>query len=377
MGLSRLLEQGDGVLTSSLPPTKLREAHERPRDPRRPGAREVLDRGLEQRLRVAPAPAPQLDGAVLGTAEREHVAAAVAIGELRDAVAPGDGALEVLHCHARADEEAAGPRARNRNRRITSERDRGRLVEAAHALLDLGARDERCALEREAEHLEVRHREPATELCRPHGVCASRLGVPDCVREVPLVESEPTVGRTGLELVQEPMGATKPATGHGLRAAKVELVDGQPDRHLRRGGGVASFTVEAIRLFASREDLVGVVLPPGGPAQPLERLRSLALCERRRELRQRRLPAPLGERSPPGLQVIMRRSRHDPHCRASRPLRPGRRRPRRALPARDGRVTRLPPPGRGRRRARPRGGPWGRRGARSRPRRCRPRPPRL
>ena len=88
---SRLLEQGDGVLTSSLPPTKLREAHERPERPRRPGAGVVLDRGFEQCLCVGPsARASASHGAVLGSAEREHVPAAVAIGELRDAVAPGE-----------------------------------------------------------------------------------------------------------------------------------------------------------------------------------------------------------------------------------------------------------------------------------------------
>jgi hypothetical protein len=72
--------------TPALPASQLGEPRQRGTHHRRPGAGEVLDRTFQQSLRVHPPAPPQVHRPVLGSAEREHVAASVALGELRDAV---------------------------------------------------------------------------------------------------------------------------------------------------------------------------------------------------------------------------------------------------------------------------------------------------
>ena len=160
------LAQPRGLAGPPLAAAQLGQAGERAADHPRPRLHEVLDRGLEHRLGDAPAPAPQVHGAVLGAAVGEHHAAAVALGELGDPVAPLRRAPVVEHRGAGGDEEAERPGARHRVRGPALERRRGRLVEPAHALVDARAGDQRRALEREPEHLEVGHAEPAAELGR-------------------------------------------------------------------------------------------------------------------------------------------------------------------------------------------------------------------
>ena len=110
--------------------------------------------------------APEMDGAVLRPAEREHVAAAVALGEVGDPVAPRRRALEVEHRGARGDEEAARPRrSRSGSRPRPPARPRVASSRQPHALGRRAAHaDERRALEREPEHLEVGDVEPPPEL---------------------------------------------------------------------------------------------------------------------------------------------------------------------------------------------------------------------
>jgi hypothetical protein len=129
-----------------------------------------------------------MDGAVLGAAEGEHVAAPVALGELGDPVAPDERTLVVAHRGAGADEEAAGPGARDRDRRLARDRRRGGLVEAAHPLLHLRARHEDSSLERESEDLEVGDIESASEISRLRGERFGPFGVAREVGDVTLVE---------------------------------------------------------------------------------------------------------------------------------------------------------------------------------------------
>jgi hypothetical protein len=84
-------------------------------------------------------------------------------GERRDVLAPLAGPLEIQRGDARRDQQAERPRARDRDGGLALQRRGGGLVETPHALLDPGAAHERRALEREAEHLEVRdaHRRPS------------------------------------------------------------------------------------------------------------------------------------------------------------------------------------------------------------------------
>jgi hypothetical protein len=109
-------EQRVRVLRAALPSPQLGERDERAADHGRARAQEVLNRRLEQGLRLVPAAPPELDLAVLGAAEAEHHAAAVALRELGDPVAPRRRAVVVEHRDARRDEEAERPRAGDRDR---------------------------------------------------------------------------------------------------------------------------------------------------------------------------------------------------------------------------------------------------------------------
>ena len=95
-----------------------------------------------------------------------------------------------------------------------AKRGRGRLVEAAHALLDLRAGDEGGSLEREAEHLEVGDVESPPEPRPPERRApAPSRRVAREVRDVALVEGEPAVLRSGLERVEQaprPAAASRP-----------------------------------------------------------------------------------------------------------------------------------------------------------------------
>jgi hypothetical protein len=176
-GGRRTLEQRLRLPRPSLPAPELGQPDQRASRPGRAGAREVLDRGLQHRLGLWPAAAPEVHGAVLGPAEGQHVAAPVALRELRDPVAPRKGALVVEHGDAGRDEEAAGPGARDRDRRLSLERRRRGLVEAAHPILHLHPRHQARPLEGEPEHLQVRHSEPLAQ----RGRAAGQLGGPDAV----------------------------------------------------------------------------------------------------------------------------------------------------------------------------------------------------
>ena len=129
-------------------------------------------------LRLGPAAAPQVQRAVLGAAEGEHVPAAVALARTR--------AMRSHHADARS-RSATAMHADTRKQNVQApeigicaavlERGGGRLVEPAHALAHLGAGDERRPLEREPEHLEVRHAEPPPDLGGADRERPRRLGV--------------------------------------------------------------------------------------------------------------------------------------------------------------------------------------------------------
>ena len=282
------VEQRRGLRRPSLASPQLRQPGERRRRPGRAGGRVVLVRCGEHCLRLRPAAVPEVDGPVLAAAEGEHVAAPVALCELGDAVAPLAGPLEVEHGGAGADQQAARPGARDRDRRLVLECRRGGLVEVAHALGDVRRGDEHRALEREAEDLEVRDGEAPAELGGERREAARGGAVARRVGEEPVVECEPAVIRARLQLVEQAMGAPEPAVRDRGGAVEVELVGGDPRRHAGGGRRVALGAVEPVRALARGEDRLRVVEPPGRPAQALERLRRLACALERRA---GRLPA--------------------------------------------------------------------------------------
>ena len=312
---ARAVEQLDRVVRPALAPAQLRQPGERAADPGRARAGEVLDRRVEHRLGVAPAAAPDVDRAVLGAAEREHVAAAVALRERVDALAPLRRPLEVEHGGARGDQDAERPCARDRDRGAALQRGRRRLVEAAHAVTDAGLAHQRRALQREAEHLEVGHAAAPPEVRRHRGERARRGGVAGAVREVALVEREPAVVRPRLEIVEQPVRALQPAVGDGLGALELDPVDREPRRHAGGAAGVAAVAVDPERALAGREHGRAVVHPPGGPAQPLQRLGRLrGVRERRAGLR----PAPVTEKRPAVAHRIRAHGGSVPRARRSR-----------------------------------------------------------
>ena len=99
--------------------------------------------------------------------------------------------------------------------------------------LDLRAGDERGALQREAQHLEVGNAVPAPELGGVRAELLRRGPVAAGVGEVALLEGEPAVRGPGLEGIEEAMCAPEPAARHGAGGAEVELVGGEPDGHPR------------------------------------------------------------------------------------------------------------------------------------------------
>ena len=148
---------------AALPAPQLREPDQRARRPR--GRERVEVRRPRPRASPRPAPRPRhrCDRAVLGAAEREHVAAPVALARTRRSGrttrtrarsrAPPVHA-ETRKQHVHAPEIGTSPRPASAVAR--------RLVEAAHARRATSrARHQRRALEREPEHLEVRARRTA------------------------------------------------------------------------------------------------------------------------------------------------------------------------------------------------------------------------
>ena len=223
----------------ALPPPQLRQPDQRSPDHRRARAREVLDRGLQHRLRVRPPAPPEVDRAVLGAAEGEHVAAPVALRELGDPVAPLERPLVVAHGGAGGDQEAARPGAGDRDLGLALEGRRGGLVEAAHALLDLRARRPARrprARGRASPGRATANRRPSSaarraELRRLRGLAAR-------VRDVALEEGKPAVLGAGLERVEQAMRASQPAARHRQGAVEVELIAREPRGHAGSAGDV-------------------------------------------------------------------------------------------------------------------------------------------
>ena len=303
-GPAGAVQQLPGLRRSPLPAPQLRQRGQRRADHRRPRAHEVLHGRLQHRLGVAPAAAPEVDLAVLGAAEGEHVAAPVALGERRDPVAPFDRALEVQDRGAGRDDEAERPGARHRDRRLPLERRRGRLVEAGHALVDPGAGDQRRALQGQAEHLQVGYAEAAAELGGADRQPLRLRHVSHDAGEIALVEGEPSVLRAGLERFEQAPRAPQPAARHRHGAVEVQLVHRQPRRHARGGGRHPAGAVEAVCALARGEHRLGVVAPPRRPAQALECLGLLAVRQRSLEDRACGVPAPGAQFGPAGVEPV-------------------------------------------------------------------------
>ena len=135
-------------------------------------------------------------------------------------------------------------------------------------------RDERRPLERQPEHLEVRHAEPPPDLGGADRERPRRLGVAAHVGDVALLEGQPAVLGAWAERLEQAPRALEPPAGHGRGAVEVELVDRQPGGRARGARGVARVAVAAVGPLARGERRRLVVEPPRGPGEPLEVLRA-------------------------------------------------------------------------------------------------------
>ena len=172
---ARASSSARGLGGPALPAPQLGQAGERAGRP----SRGASARSPRRRPRAAPPPRATaratVHGAVLGAAEGEHPAAAVALGERGDPVAPGERALEVVDREAGGDEKAARPGARDRDLGRALERGRpsprrgGACPPRTRAPATSAAPSQR-----EAEHLEVGDVEPAPERPPPRAPSARR-----------------------------------------------------------------------------------------------------------------------------------------------------------------------------------------------------------
>ena len=206
------------------------------------------------------------DGAVVGLADPGDEADVEAAAERLDLAAPLRGAAEVAHLLAGADQVAAGPARGAQVLVLAAERRGGGLVEAAHARGDLAVRDQRRALGRDREHLEVDRPEPPAELARLAGEPPRQRRVAAAERRVGLEDGEPAVLGDRVELLQQPCGPLRPAAGDGVLAAELEVVVAEPQREPGRAAQVAGLAVAAVGALAQVEAGLDVVDPPRGPA---------------------------------------------------------------------------------------------------------------
>jgi hypothetical protein len=231
-------------------------------------------------------------------AETEHVSASVPAGELGDLVGPLERPTVVADLEAGRDDEAECPGTGDRYGRLALERGGGRLVEAAHAVAHLGARHEGASFQCQAEHLQVRDTESATDVSRSLCQLAGGRRISCQVREIALLERQPAMLWPGWQRVEEAGGAVQPAPGHGHRAIEVEVIDRQPHGHACGAGGIRSSAIETVRPLPRVEHGRRVVKPPDRPTEPLEGFRRLTLSKCGSEGCPSRLPAALGSTLP-------------------------------------------------------------------------------
>ena len=273
-------EQRQSVVVAALAAPQFAEAHDGVRAPRGPRRRQLLERGDQHPLRLVPLAAPGEHGAVVGLAHPRHEADVEAAAERLDLPAPLGGALEVAHPLAGGDQVAAGPACGAQVLVLAPERRGGGLVEAAHARGDLAVRHQRGALGRDREHLEVDGAEPPAQFARLAREPLRQRRVALAERGVRLEDGEPAVLGDRLEVFQQPRGPLRPASGDGVLAAELEVVVAEPECEPRRAAQVAGLAVAAVRALAQVEAGLDVVDPPGGPAEPLDRLGRLVARRR-------------------------------------------------------------------------------------------------
>jgi hypothetical protein len=307
----RALEQRACLVAPALAQAQLAELHRGPAGHRRAHGPQVLERTGQLLLGRRPVPAPGEHRAVGGAAGPEEVACRPRRRERVHGARPLRRAREVADVRAAGHRVAQRPPGRDGVGELLGDDERARLVEMAHALLDVAAVDERRAEHRgrdastpDVADLARQGDRLARHLDRRSGSGSTRTMTDSSSRIQPEL-------RARLPALERRAGASEPRPGDHVVAAEVVQVRAQPGRGARRAAGVPGLAVGAVGALAGADGGVLVALPPGRPGQALPCLGVVAVLERLLEVLGRARPRALGERGPAGLQHIRRSRRLD------------------------------------------------------------------
>ena len=139
----------------SLPAPQLGEARERVDVTPRPQRAELFDRRRELLVGALPVAVPEQHVRVGGAADREHLPVREPCRDVAHAQAPLGRPLEVADQLAGIDHVAAHRLDRVRIGHLAADRGGRGGVQPPHPILDLAGADQREAVEREREHLDV------------------------------------------------------------------------------------------------------------------------------------------------------------------------------------------------------------------------------
>jgi hypothetical protein len=165
------------------------------------------------------------------------------------------------------------------------------LVESAHPFRDGPRADERQPLHGAPEHLEI---DVVHRLCEGDALGGLSMGAVGIAvleqRQRGFAKLEPRALRARRLFLEKSPGALQPAAGDSVLAAEGPVVPGQPHGDARRPAWVAAVEEQAICPLTRVEYRVGVIEPPCGEAEALERLGRLAVTKAGLERLGRLLP---------------------------------------------------------------------------------------
>jgi len=106
---------------------------------------------------------------------------------------------------------------------------------------------------------------------------------------------EPRLFGTFWKAGEQASAALQPAVGDRMLAAESPSVPGEPDSYSRGRLPIAPLAVQAVGTFARVEYGFGVIEPPRGERESLERFRTVALAQHRLKRAARFRPRPAGQ----------------------------------------------------------------------------------
>jgi len=135
----------------------------------------------------------------------------------------------------------------------------------------------------------------------PHqGVGPVRVRLQEPPQQQPALERVRVGGLAG-----HPLGSGQPAPGDGVVVEVGGPGDAEEDRRPGRPGGVPGPPEPGVGPLGGGHGVPGLAQPPHGHPQPIQRLGGLGPGQGGLERLPRVLPAPGGERRPPGRQVVL------------------------------------------------------------------------